>query len=618
MSSPPNNLRRILCIQLADIGDLVVTTPALNALRETFADAQIDILTTPHAAPILNHTGLVNTIYTAPRNLIRLKHLRSDVPNLLRLLGKLMTARYDAVLLFHHLTTWIGVAKYILLTFISGARIRAGLDNGRGGFLTHKTADLGWGGKHQADYYLSVAELIGATTTDKRLKVSISDEDRQWARAQLNAHDANVVIIHPGSGGFSLARRWEPEKFAAVADSLAIDNARQIILVGGKDDDAESMLQHMQHQPLNLVAKTTLNQLAAVLERAEEYYSTDSGVMHIATAALPHDKLLNVLYGPSNHLAWGPYRDQPANIYRSGVRCSPCSYVGHTLGLRNGCEARTCMKILTAQQVLSRETTIPNEAQPLPPTLRVLGVPIHAMTFAGFLDQLGAWIKQESPSPRQLCTVNPEYIMLAQQDVLMYNILKRADLCVADGVGVLWAAKRLGHPLPERVTGSDGTLKIAERAARDGWRLFLLGAADGIAAKTAEILQNRFPGLQIAGTFAGDPSGASEDAIAAYVAASHADVLLVAFGQGKQDHWIARNLPRLNVKVALGVGGAFDFIAGVAERAPVWMQHLGLEWLHRLIKQPWRWRRMLRLPLFVLLVLWRGERGPWAFEGGKP
>jgi N-acetylglucosaminyldiphosphoundecaprenol N-acetyl-beta-D-mannosaminyltransferase len=145
----------------------------------------------------------------------------------------------------------------------------------------------------------------------------------------------------------------------------------------------------------------------------------------------------------------------------------------------------------------------------------------------------------------------------------------------------------------------------------------LLGAADGVAEKAASVLKQRNPSLQVVGAYAGSPKAADEDTIAEMVAASGADILFVAYGVA-QEHWIARNLPRLNVGVALGVGGAFDFIAGVTQRAPDWMCRAGLEWLHRLIMQPWRLRRMLRLPLFVFEVLRRGQAAPRAFGGGKP
>jgi N-acetylglucosaminyldiphosphoundecaprenol N-acetyl-beta-D-mannosaminyltransferase len=313
------------------------------------------------------------------------------------------------------------------------------------------------------------------------------------------------------------------------------------------------------------------------------------------------------------------------------VLCSPCSYIGHTVGLRHGCPARTCMALIEPQDVLAGLN--PYDGQPgrfrqsvqlplairrraKPPDLRVLGVPIDAITFGGLIEQIKLWAAS-GQTPRQICTVNPEFLMTAQRDINFFNILNRCDLCVPDGVGLLWAARHLGHRLPERVTGSDGVPLIAEHAAREGWRLYLLGAAPGVADKAAQILQARYPGLQIAGVYAGSPAPEHEADIAARIAASGADILFVAYGAPQQDKWIARNLPRLNVKVALGVGGAFDFIAGVTVRAPRWVQRAGLEWLHRLIQQPWRWRRMARLPLFVVEVMRRGERGPVAFVGPR-
>jgi len=202
-----------------------------------------------------------------------------------------------------------------------------------------------------------------------------------------------------------------------------------------------------------------------------------------------------------------------------------------------------------------------------------------------------------------VCTLNPEFVMIARRDPNFWNILQRATLCVPDGVGLLWAARRQGTPLPERVTGSDGVPIIAQRAAQHGWRLYLLGAGPGIAQRTADILQARFPGLPIAGVYEGSPAPEDEDAIVERINVSGADILFVAYGAPEQDKWIARNLPRLKVTMAMGVGGAFDFIAGVVPRAPVWMQRMGIEWLYRLYLQPWRIKRMMRLPRFVLAVL---------------
>lgn len=239
--------------------------------------------------------------------------------------------------------------------------------------------------------------------------------------------------------------------------------------------------------------------------------------------------------------------------------------------------------------------------------LTVLGVPVDAATFDSLLKTITCWVASRDRL-HQICTVSPEFVMLAQDNADFMAVLRQADLCVADGVGLLFAARYLGHPLPERVTGSDGVPLIAQRAAREGWRLYLLGAAPGVAEQAAARLTGQNPGLQIAGVYAGSPAPAEADAIIERVNASRADILLVAYGAPRQDLWIAQHRDRLAVPVAMGVGGTFDFIAGIVPRAPRWMRRAALEWLYRLVRQPWRWRRMLRLPRFVWAVLREEQR----------
>jgi N-acetylglucosaminyldiphosphoundecaprenol N-acetyl-beta-D-mannosaminyltransferase len=238
--------------------------------------------------------------------------------------------------------------------------------------------------------------------------------------------------------------------------------------------------------------------------------------------------------------------------------------------------------------------------------LRILGVPLDAMTFDNMLHSIAEWITRGDRT-YQICTVSPEFVMIAQDDPDFMRVLQSADCCVADGVGLLFAARYLGRPLPERVTGSDGVPLIAERAAQMGWKLFFLGAGQGVAQQAADRLTAQYPGLQVVGVYEGSPSPEEEEPIIELVNRSGADILFVAYGAPHQDKWIARNQDRLAVRVAMGVGGTFDFIAGVVPRAPRWMRRLALEWLYRLYKQPWRWRRMLRLPRFVWAVLWHRE-----------
>lgn len=237
----------------------------------------------------------------------------------------------------------------------------------------------------------------------------------------------------------------------------------------------------------------------------------------------------------------------------------------------------------------------------MPESIRILGVRVDDVTFAETL----AWIDQfvADRKPHQIATLNPEFIVMAQKDVEFREILNASDLSIPDGIGLLWASRVLGQPLRERVTGSDLVPLLAERAAQRGYRLFFLGAAPGVAARAADILCERFPGLQITGTFAGSPSLADEVKIGQLVQAAQPDILCVAYGAPAQDKWIARNLNRPGVPVAIGIGGALDFIAGTTRRAPHWVQRLGLEWLHRLAHEPWRWKRQLRIPFFMWLVI---------------
>ncbi|MFQ6001092.1 MAG: WecB/TagA/CpsF family glycosyltransferase [Anaerolineae bacterium] len=231
----------------------------------------------------------------------------------------------------------------------------------------------------------------------------------------------------------------------------------------------------------------------------------------------------------------------------------------------------------------------------------ILGVPVDNITEEEALARVEAFI--EKGRPHQVVTVNPEFVVAAQSDAKFFQVLKEADLSLPDGVGLLWAARFLGTPLSERLAGVDMVRRIASLAAERGYRLFLLGAARGVAEATAMRLEEENPGLKVAGTYAGSPDPKEEEEIVEMIRAARPDVLLVAYGAPQQDLWIHCHLGRLGVPVVMGVGGAFDFISGKAKRAPDWMQRLGLEWLHRLLHQPWRWRRMLALPKFVWLVL---------------
>jgi N-acetylglucosaminyldiphosphoundecaprenol N-acetyl-beta-D-mannosaminyltransferase len=204
--------------------------------------------------------------------------------------------------------------------------------------------------------------------------------------------------------------------------------------------------------------------------------------------------------------------------------------------------------------------------------------------------------------PHQVVTVNPEFIMAARRDPEFAQILNQADLALPDGQGLLWAARMLSTPLVERVPGVDALVNIAALSEKEGYRLYFLGAAEGVAEAAARELRHSYPELQVVGTYAGSPAPQDEESIVDIIRQAEPHILFVAYGAPEQEKWIARNMLRMQVPLAMGVGGAFDFISGQAKRAPTWVQRLGLEWLHRLYREPWRWRRMLALPRFAYLV----------------
>lgn len=239
---------------------------------------------------------------------------------------------------------------------------------------------------------------------------------------------------------------------------------------------------------------------------------------------------------------------------------------------------------------------------PVLQSIQILGIRIDSVTMAQTVGFVREWLG--SASLHQICTANPEFVMKAQDDAEFARVLAEAELAIPDGIGLVLASHRLGNPLPERVPGSALVYHVAELCAETGARLFLLGAADGVAEQAAEVLKQQYSGLTIAGVYAGTPDVSENDAIVRRINESAADVLYVAYGAPKQDKWIGRNRDNLEtVRVAIGVGGSLDIITGQIVRPPMWVQRLGLEWLHRLGQQPHRFRRLFILPRFVLRIL---------------
>ena len=229
-------------------------------------------------------------------------------------------------------------------------------------------------------------------------------------------------------------------------------------------------------------------------------------------------------------------------------------------------------------------------------TVALFGLPISNVSMAEAVERIAEGI--EDGSTQQIATANLDFARNARKNSFLQQVICDCSLVLPDGAPMLWASWLLGRPLKQRVTGVDLIPELAKLSAERGYRIFLLGSKDENARTAIEILQARFPGALFVGRYSPEEKpldDMDDDEILSRVHAARADILLVAFGNPKQELWIDRNRERLGVRVAIGIGGALDMIAGTVRRAPKFVQAMHMEWMFRLLQEP---RRLL--PRYVL------------------
>lgn len=241
-------------------------------------------------------------------------------------------------------------------------------------------------------------------------------------------------------------------------------------------------------------------------------------------------------------------------------------------------------------------------------TYPVLGVNISGCSKKEFYGSIKERLENsdERLPPLFVVTLNPEIAIQSIIDNHFKKILQSSSINTADGIGISWAVKHLYNKSVDRITGSDSLEIICAMCANLDQSVFFYGAAPGVADKAAAILADRNPGLRVEGVYSPDtPNVYFENLpITTQIELQHASVVFVALGAPSQEKWIYDNMHNLSrCRLIIGIGGSFDFIAGTQKRAPVMFRKTGLEWLYRLYKEPSRWRRMLRLPLFALNIL---------------
>ncbi len=240
--------------------------------------------------------------------------------------------------------------------------------------------------------------------------------------------------------------------------------------------------------------------------------------------------------------------------------------------------------------------------------VNILGVKIDNLIKEKVLEQINQFLSDIKQ--HYIATPNPEMVVATRKDKKFLEILNKADLSVPDGFGLILASRYLRRPIPERIPGVDLMLDICRMAEQKNYSVFLLAGKNGLAKpeETAEALAKKFPQLKIDGDILGqeeDPERLIEK-----INILKPEILFAALGARRQEKFIAGNLDKMpSVIIAMGVGGAFDFIAGKIRRAPRWIQKVGLEWLWRLFMQPWRWKRILTATIkFSWLIIVKGKK----------
>jgi N-acetylglucosaminyldiphosphoundecaprenol N-acetyl-beta-D-mannosaminyltransferase len=238
---------------------------------------------------------------------------------------------------------------------------------------------------------------------------------------------------------------------------------------------------------------------------------------------------------------------------------------------------------------------------------KIMGIPFPKITLNQTVQVLSGVIEQDQSRLFHVVTGNPEIVMSCQNDKQLRSIIDEAGLITADGIGIVMVSRIKGGHLPERVTGCDLLIKLLEAGNHKKWSFYFLGADEVTSKKASEVITQTYPNVSILGRHHGFFKQNEEAKIVEEIESLKPDVLIVALGAPYAELWIHKHKLSLNAKIAMGVGGSLDVIAGKVKRAPEIWQRLHAEWLYRLMKQPSRWRRQLILPRFALRAIFFKE-----------
>jgi heptosyltransferase-2 len=326
------NTQRILVRSTNWIGDAVMTTPALRAVRETFPDAHIVVVANPLVAQLFVYHPDCNEVMVFDK-----KGEHAGIWGFLRFVARLRREKFDCAILFQN------AVEAAIMAFLAGIPRRAGYaTDGRRVLLTHPVA-VGDEERtlHHTDYYLHMLAQCGVTTTSKLQRLALQDEEVQWAAQHMPR--GRFAVINPGAA-YGSAKRWIPERFAAVADELVVRYGLSIVLSGGpaEIEVGRDIAKAMRQPQLNFIGQTDVRQMMALLAASSLMITNDSGPMHVAAAfGVP----MVAIFGPTDHTTTAPWGTR-AQIVRHAVECSPCL-------LRQCPIDHRCMQRVTVDDVLA-------------------------------------------------------------------------------------------------------------------------------------------------------------------------------------------------------------------------------------------------------------------------
>jgi len=340
------NSSRILLIQISAIGDVILLTPALRAIRRQFPNARFTMVTSAINQQLLKHCPYLDEMLT-----FNLKECAKSPVKFFRFIQSLRERRFDLAIDFEH---WPRLTA--LLTYASGAKRRIGFranEQYRHYVFTDVVEHVR--GKHELLSYMEIAKVLGCETEDTQLEIWVGEEDNRWAEGFLQTHGikdvGKLVCIHPDAGRTEPRRRWTIEGYAKVADALTKRHGVQIILTGAPSEVtlSKEIAQNMQSKAIIAAGKTDINQLAALFSRCVFVLCGNCGPMHLAAAVKTP---VVALHGPTNPAQWGPWGKEHI-VIKSDMLCSPCL----NLGFEYGCKAlpdgtSMCMKKISVETVL--------------------------------------------------------------------------------------------------------------------------------------------------------------------------------------------------------------------------------------------------------------------------